>query len=252
MVASLSIAGCVINPSPLSTSRFTPNKWAGFAINAAGSQLTPDMLAYMEANHWGLWIEGLNLWSGAGDYSGNNNVSAALAAYEAQCGPLFTNIQNNYHIPIMINLAEITDQWTWGDTQANTDAHSAAWYEANFGPLMNYTESWANGSKGDCVTTYWYEDGWPTFAGWLRNRTTLQIDWALAGWEKNIGSTCSHDVFPDQGGSWITGGYNMTQTPIATRFAEVNAVDLEIWWTSDVPTCSTGYGISRSVTRICR
>ena len=154
MVASLSIAGCVINPSPLSTSRFTPNKWAGFAINAAGSQLTPDMLAYMEANHWGLWIEGLNLWSGAGDYSGNNNVSAALAAYEAQCGPLFTNIQNNYHIPIMINLAEITDQWTWGDTQANTDAHSAAWYEANFGPLMNYTESWANGSKGDCVTTY--------------------------------------------------------------------------------------------------
>ena len=69
---------------------------------------------------------------------------------------------------------------------------------------------------------------------------TLQIDWALSGWEKHIGSTCSHDVVPASGGSWITGGYNMTQTPIATRFAEVNAVDLEIWWTSDAPTLLDG------------
>ena len=59
--------------------------------------------------------------------------------------PLLANIQNNYHIPIMINLAEITDRWSWGDTQANTDAHSAAWYEANFGPIFDYMETWANG-----------------------------------------------------------------------------------------------------------
>ena len=57
MVASLSVAGCVINPSSHSASRFTPNKWAGFSLDTINEQLTPDMLAYMEANHWGLWLE---------------------------------------------------------------------------------------------------------------------------------------------------------------------------------------------------
>ncbi len=240
MVASLSVAGCVISPSSRSASRFTPNKWAGFSLDTINEQLTPDMLAYIEANHWGLWLEGPHLWSGASDYSGNNDVNASLAAYKAQTDALFMNIQNNYHIPIMLNLGEISGRWSWGDTQANTDVHNAMWYEANFGPILNYTETWANGVNGNCLTTYWYEGGWPTFASWLRNSTTLQIDWALSGWEKHIGSTCSHDVVPASGGSWITGGYNMTQTPIATRFAEVNAVDLEIWWTSDAPTLLDG------------
>jgi hypothetical protein len=97
-------------------------------------------------------------------------------------------------------------------------------------------ETWANGQNGNCLITYWYEGGWLTFASWLRNSTTLQIDWALSGWEKHIGSTCSHDVVPASWGSWITGGCNMTQTPIATRFAEINAVDIEIWWTGQAPT----------------
>jgi hypothetical protein len=234
MVASLSAAGCVINPSSHSASRFTPNKWVGIDISVANDLLTPDMLAYMEANHWGLWIEGLNFWSGASDYSGNNNVSPALAAYEAQCDPLFTNIQNNYHIPIMLNLNEISAHWSWGDTQANTDAHSPAWYEANFGPIFSYTETWANGTRGDCFTTYWYEAGWPSFAQWLRNRTTLQINWALPAWQDYLNSTPGHDVCTNPAGfSWITGVGN--QMTIAQRIALVDEVDLEIWYTSDVP-----------------
>jgi hypothetical protein len=159
-----------------------------------------------------------------------------LGHVRAESDALFTNIQNNYHTRIMLNLGEISGHWSWGDTQADTDAHNAPWYEANFGPMLNYTETWANGVNGNCLTAYWYEAAWPTFASWLRNSTTLQIDWALSGWEKHIGSTCSHDVVPASRGSWITGGYNVTQTPIATRFAEINAVDIEIWWTGQVPT----------------
>jgi len=140
----------------------------------------------------------------------------------------------------MINLGEISGRWTWGDTQAHSNAHNTAWYEANFGPIFSYAETWANGEKGNCLTTYWYEGGWPTFASWLRDRTNLEIRWALSGWEKHIGSTCSHDVINDPSGSWITGGYGMTPVPIATRFAQVNAVDIEIWWTGQVPTLLDG------------
>jgi hypothetical protein len=93
-----------------------PAKWVGVAIQAKDIILTPDMLAYMEANHWGLWLETPPLWAGASDYSGNNKVNTSLTEFKMEVGPLLTNIQNNYHIPVMINLAEITDRWSWGAT----------------------------------------------------------------------------------------------------------------------------------------
>ena len=236
MVASLSAAGCVINPSSHFASRFTPNKWVGFSLDTINEQLTPDMLAYMETNHWGLWLETPPLWAGASDYSGNNNVNTSLTEFKTEVGPLLANIQNNYHIPVMINLAEITDRWSWGDTQANTSTHSAVWYEANFGPIFDYMETWANGQNGNCLTTYWYKAGWPTFAEWLRDRTTLQIHWELPGWENYIGSTCGHDNLTNPRGSWITGYGPTEQVPIAKRFSLVDEVDIEIWWTGEVPT----------------
>ena len=70
--------------STAGTSRYTPTKWVGVAIQRAHELLTPDMLAYMEANHWGLWLETTPLWDGAGDYSGNNNVNATVADFKTK------------------------------------------------------------------------------------------------------------------------------------------------------------------------
>jgi len=236
VVASLSVAGCSINPSSNSTSRFTPTKWAGFSLDAINEQLTPDMLAYMEANHWGLWLETPPLWAGASDYSGNNKVNTSLTEFKMEVGPLLTNIQNNYHIPVMINLCEITDRWSWVN-------YSPVWYEANFGPIFDYMEMWHNGQKGNCFTTYWYEAGWPAFAEWLRDRTTMPIHWALSGWENYVGSTSGHDNIV-YAGSWITGltvqAGGSGLVPLSKRFSEVDEVDIEIWWTSEVPKLLDG------------
>jgi hypothetical protein len=53
-------------------------------------------------------------------------------------------------------------------------------------------------------------------------------------WSSNMGSTCGHDVVGPSG-DWLTGMPGTTRTSLATRFAEVDAVDIEIWYTSDVP-----------------
>jgi hypothetical protein len=243
IVASLCIAGCIVNPSSSSTSdsRFTTDKWAQFAIQvlANGDVLTPAMLAYMQANHWGLWISTPPLWAGASNYSGNNNVSVALEEFKTEVGPLLANIQHNYGIPVMINLAQITDVWAWGDSQANATYHNAAWYEANFGPIFDYMETWHDGVNGNCLTTYWYEAGWPNFAQWLRNQTTMQIHWGLPAWQDYVNSTPGHDVCTNPVGfSWITGYGN--QTTIAQRFALVDEIDIEIWWTSQAPILLNG------------
>ena len=222
MIVLLSVAGCITNPSSptmtktetAGTSRFTPNKWAAFNL-AQPELLNAGMLAYLEANKWGLLLY-TDQWG-------------SVASYKAATDALFTNIQNNYHIPIMLNLNPISEHWAWGRD------HPPAFYESTYGPIMNYTETWANGTRGDCLYGYWYENGWPAFASWLRNRTDLKIVMGIYNyWSSNMGSTCGHDVVGPSG-DWLTGMPGTTRTSLATRFAEVDAVDIEIWYTSDVP-----------------
>ena len=159
------------------------------------------MLAYMEANHWGLWIEGLTPLGVAQVTTQATTMSTRqLADFKTPVRSAPNKYPEQLSHPVMINLAEITDRWTWG----SGCAYSPAWYEANFGPIFNYMEMWHNGQKGDCFTTYWYEAGWPNFAQWLRGRTTMPIHWALSGWENYVGSTAGHDNIV-YAGSWITG-----------------------------------------------
>ena len=196
---------------------YTTNKWVGIAVQAT-DQLTPDMLAYLQANQWGLWLE--------------FDLRVSAATVKTAFDPVLATIQNNYTIPVMINLASISDNWGWG----NAPAEPASYYESQFGAILDYFESWANGTNGNCLIGYWYEAGWPNMASWLRNRTKLRVGWAVS-WLWYTQSTCGKDVCnnPDGGIDWITGNKADMVMTIAQRIALVDELYIEVWCMDDLP-----------------
>ena len=190
------------------TTRFATNKWVGLAIPDGGQYINTAMFAYLQANGWGIWLE-------QGDCSnlvitnsdGTNNQAAVIANLESVWAPILTEINNNYTIPVRIDMN--------GFEIYNPPANTIASYKANFDEVMAYYEQWANGTLGNCLTQYWHEgsQGNPTIGQYLRQSTTRTIVWAyMAIW-----------------GPWTT----YTTAQLNTLFSYADIVDIEMWWVSD-------------------
>lgn len=83
---------------------YTTNKWVGLYLEVGASEgwTNTNMWQYLQANHWGLWLEpNFNtLWVASG---GANNQAAALSNFETSVEPYLSTL-NSYNIPVRLDL----------------------------------------------------------------------------------------------------------------------------------------------------
>ena len=201
--------------------RMSVTQWMGTNAIYFSSPGIPDtaLLDYMEKNKIGCWI-----------YDGN---LATLATFKADCSSMFATIQNNYTIPIGLNLNAISENWSWG-------AYTPAQYDAMGGASLK----WAIETY-PCITMLWYENGFPNFGSWLYGAASGQSSMAWKGAQAygvKVGmgiynywgsqNATSDPLAPTCRGGWLCGADG--SVPLSTRFAQCNFVTPEFWYQTDV------------------
>ena len=189
---------------------YNTNKWVGLDASGAQYYLDDPMFSYLEANRWGLWLEGISWYADNG--SGGSDQAACMAYNNSVVAPILATIQENYTIPVLIDAK---------GPNAFNDTYPTSFFTASFNEIIAYFESWRNGTLGNCVKGYWYEGGFPTWSQWLRSQTPGEIHWELTGelWNNYL----------TQQGQDNIGGVNHDVT-METRMGYCDWVGIEHWW----------------------